>query len=613
MWPRPRRRPTCWDLETGIAADTVAKLLHEWHHPDRPPLDRYRLAPGATVIVDEAGTIGTSTVHQLVRLAHAERWRVVLVGDPRQLQAVGRGGLFTELCATGQVHELARIHRFTHPWEAAASLQLRAGDPVAMDAYEAHGRIVAGPLADQLDRIARDWLGHHTDARTVALVASTNDHVDALNDAVQRVRLTVGDLDPSTAVPIGDGEHAHIGDIVASRRNHRGLCTPRGEPVRNRDLWTVAATHGDGALTVSHLGAHGSLTLPADYTREHLRLGYVATEHGHQVDTVDISIALVSRATTHRGLYVGVTRGVTRTGSTSSPTPPTSAKPATSSTPSSPTTAPTSPPSPNATTSPDRPTGTGQRTRTGRPGMAHRLRGPASSSVAAISPPVLPNEHTDAARRPPSSPPCNRRSTPHGRRGSPTPTALTSSNTSWSPCCAQRCGKPTTTPTGQGSGSATAPPTAPRSPPAESTTPKHRIAATSRRRRSDQRTARRRRSRSEKARPACQPEHRPLRHRAARPWSASRPRPDSRGDRTWTTWASGRPVPLSELADAVSLLHDVARHAPPLAIRDGDVDRTRWSELLEPVTALLEQRGLPTRDQVGHDLEHAGPDLSIDL
>ena len=79
----------------------------------------------------------------------------MLVGDPRQLQAVGRGGLFAELCATGRVHELARIHRFTHPWEAAASLQLRAGDPAALDAYEAHGRIVAGPLDDHLDRIAQ--------------------------------------------------------------------------------------------------------------------------------------------------------------------------------------------------------------------------------------------------------------------------------------------------------------------------------------------------------------------------------------------------------------------------------------------------------------------------
>ena len=40
-----------------------------------------------------------------------------------------------------------------------------------------------------------------------------------------------------------------------------------------------------------------------------MRLGYAATEHGHQGDTVDVGIALVSTATTHRGLYVGMTRG----------------------------------------------------------------------------------------------------------------------------------------------------------------------------------------------------------------------------------------------------------------------------------------------------------------
>ncbi len=295
--------------ETGLAADTGAKLLHEWHHPDRPPSDVYRLPAGTTVIVDEAGTIGTSTLHQLVHLAEQEDWRVVLIGDPRQLQAVGRGGLFNELCVTGRVHELARVHRFTHPWEAAASLQLRAGNPSVLDGYEAHGRIAAGTFAHHIERIARDWLGHHVDGKTVAIVASTNDHVDALNDAIQQVRLTVGDLAPHVAVPIGGREHARVGEIVATRRNDRRLCTERGEPVRSRDRWTVIATHPDGALTVSHLGGHGTVTLPADYSRQHVRLGYAATEHGHQGDTVDIALALVSSATTHRGLYVAVTRG----------------------------------------------------------------------------------------------------------------------------------------------------------------------------------------------------------------------------------------------------------------------------------------------------------------
>ena len=93
-------------------------------------------------------------------LAEANQWRLVLVGDHRQLQAVGRGGLFAELCANGRVDELERLHRFTHPWEATASLQLRSGDPRALDAYEAHDRIIPGSLEDHLAAMAETWIEH---------------------------------------------------------------------------------------------------------------------------------------------------------------------------------------------------------------------------------------------------------------------------------------------------------------------------------------------------------------------------------------------------------------------------------------------------------------------
>ena len=87
------------ERDVGLGADTVAKLVHEWHRHDRPPLAAYHLAAGTTVIVDEAGMIGTHALHQLVTLAELQQWRLVLVGDHRQLQAVGRGGLFYERCA----------------------------------------------------------------------------------------------------------------------------------------------------------------------------------------------------------------------------------------------------------------------------------------------------------------------------------------------------------------------------------------------------------------------------------------------------------------------------------------------------------------------------------
>ncbi|MBA3288251.1 MAG: relaxase domain-containing protein [Acidimicrobiia bacterium] len=297
------------ERDTGLASDTVAKLLYEWDRPDRPAGDRWRLPVAATVIVDEAGMIGTPALYRLVGLAHQQGWRLALVGDHRQLQAVGRGGLFHELVTSTRVEMLEEIHRFSAPWEAAASLRLRAGDLRGLDAYEANGRIIAGTLDDHLTRIAGAWIERHDAGETTAMVASSNDHVDAINAAVQTARLAGGHLDPDRFVVITGAERVYVGDVIATRRNDRRLVTTCGERVRNRETWTVTAIHDDGALTVIHEHGRGTVTLPVDYVHDHVRLGYAATEHGYQSATVTAAIELASTATTRRGVYVGVTRG----------------------------------------------------------------------------------------------------------------------------------------------------------------------------------------------------------------------------------------------------------------------------------------------------------------
>src|SRR5690606_1005711 len=72
----------------GLRSDTVAKLLFGWQRPDGPR-DTSRLPAGTTLIVDEAGMLGTSSLDTMMSLAREHAWRLVLVGDPRQLQAVG--------------------------------------------------------------------------------------------------------------------------------------------------------------------------------------------------------------------------------------------------------------------------------------------------------------------------------------------------------------------------------------------------------------------------------------------------------------------------------------------------------------------------------------------
>ena len=298
------------ETETGIPADTIAKLLYEWDRPDGPGA-AHRLPAGTTLVVDESGMAGTNTLDRLVGLARSQQWRLVLVGDPRQLQAVGRGGLFDELCRAGRTHHLQHIHRFQNRWEADATLGLRAGRTCALDAYVDHHRVHPGDFQSQLDRIADAWIHHHADDKTVAVTAETNAEVDALNRAIQDTRRDLGHLDERAAAPIAAGETAGLGDLVVTRRNDRTVRTEHGEPVRNRELWRVEAVNVDGSFTLSRQRGQGTVIIPLEYAHQHLRLGYAATAHGHQGDTVDISYTLITPGTSHRALYVGATRGRT--------------------------------------------------------------------------------------------------------------------------------------------------------------------------------------------------------------------------------------------------------------------------------------------------------------
>src|SRR5690606_32247172 len=128
--------------------------------------------------------------------------------DPYQLQAVGRGGLFQELCSTSRAHQLARIHRFDEAWEAAASLQLRHGDPRGLDAYIEHGRVVPGTIEEHLEGLTEVWIRTAARNGTMAISASSNEHVDLINEYLQRVRAERGQIDTSAATSIGGGERA---------------------------------------------------------------------------------------------------------------------------------------------------------------------------------------------------------------------------------------------------------------------------------------------------------------------------------------------------------------------------------------------------------------------
>ena len=253
--------------------------------------------------------LGTHDTHRLMQLARQNTWRLVLVGDPHQLQAVGRRGMFAERCSAGRTTELERIHRFVNPREATASLRLRHGDTRSLDAYEAHDRIVPGSIDQHLETIATYWTECLDHGQSLAITTTRNEHVDLINDRIQTERWERGELDRSRRADTADGIGTWAGDLIATRRNDRTLITSTGQFVRNRDQWILTAIDGHGDITAARIDGGGVVVPPAEYARDHVRLGYAATEPGNQSETQDRSITLATGSTTGRGLYVGTTRG----------------------------------------------------------------------------------------------------------------------------------------------------------------------------------------------------------------------------------------------------------------------------------------------------------------
>jgi ATP-dependent exoDNAse (exonuclease V) alpha subunit len=249
----------------------------------------------------------TSTEHldALVGLVQRHHWRLVCVGDPAQLPAVGRGGMFTHWCEALPAHHLDEVHRFADDWQADASLALRQGERTAARAYAARQRLQTVHPALLADRVARRHELVTSRGDSLAITTASAGTARAINVEIQRRRSPRRD---DVSVALVDGTRVYVGDQVATRRNDPGLVTDRGLSVRNRQTWSVTAVGEDGSMTVADR-QRGQVQLPARYVARHLELGWAVTGYGNQGVTTDHGICLVEPSSSRAGIYVGMTRG----------------------------------------------------------------------------------------------------------------------------------------------------------------------------------------------------------------------------------------------------------------------------------------------------------------
>ena len=289
--------------EAGVGSETLAKFLHEAKRATSPPV----LSRRSVVILDETGMARTDDLAKLLEMVEAANAKLVLVGDPHQLGAVGPGGIFRTLVADHGAHELETVRRFHHAWEAAASLRLRVRDPAILAAYERHDRIANGSREQMLDAAFRAWREAHDAGSQLLLMAGDNATAEELARRC-RAELVARDEVDRDGVRIATGT-ASYGDEIVTLHNDRRLQTSTGEFVRNGARWQVVGAMSNGVMRVRSLDDNGRVTLPAEYVREHVALGYALTVHKAQGQTVDNAIVLVDEKMSAGQLYVAMSRG----------------------------------------------------------------------------------------------------------------------------------------------------------------------------------------------------------------------------------------------------------------------------------------------------------------
>ena len=292
--------------QTGIRADTLAKLTWSLRHGDLPDWAT-AVGPSTLVIIDEAGMADTLSLDAAVQFAINRGASVRLVGDDQQLAAISAGGVLRDIKHTHGALHLTELHRFANPAEAAASLALREAKPEALNFYLRHGRVHVGDLAKATEDAFTAWVLDRSAGLDAIMLAPTRDLVAELNRRARDHRLN-GNV-PNAVVRLADGNQASVGDVIITRANDRRLRLTATDWVKNGDRWTITRIGRRGDLTVRHTRSQLTVRLPNGYVRTSTGLGYATTIHSAQGVSADTMHGLLTGQESRQQLYTMLTRG----------------------------------------------------------------------------------------------------------------------------------------------------------------------------------------------------------------------------------------------------------------------------------------------------------------
>jgi hypothetical protein len=300
----------------GIASRTIASLEYAWK------AERDQLTSKDVLVIDEAGMIGSRQMERVLSAAQTAGAKVVLIGDPEQLQAIEAGAAFRALAERHGAAEITTVRRQHEEWQRDATRELATGrTEQALERYAAASMVLAADTrAEARGALVAGWDAARRERpeESRVILAYTRDDVRDLNELARAQLRAAGELRaPDQVVQTERGARAFAaGDRIMFQRNERGLGGDGrgrdGVAVKNGTLGTVLEVASSGErLTVRLDGQDkGSGREVTFYTRDyaHIDHGYAATVHKAQGVTVDRAHVLATPHMDRHAAYVGLTR-----------------------------------------------------------------------------------------------------------------------------------------------------------------------------------------------------------------------------------------------------------------------------------------------------------------
>ena len=310
---------------SGMASRTLASLEFAWKQ------GRDLLSSRDVLVVDEAGLVGSRQMERVLSHAQAAGAKVVLIGDPEQLQAIEAGAAFRALAERHGAAEISEVRRQRADWQRDATRKLATERTAqALGRYDQAGMVHAAATRDDAKaalvagwnaaRLA-DAARRGSPPTSQVILAYTRDDVRELNGLAREHMRASGALrgvDQVVQTEWGERVFA-AGDRLMFQRNERGLGGGGdgggrdGVAVKNGTLGTVLEVASGGErLTVQLDGPGGTQAgrvvtfATRDYA--HIDHGYAATIHKAQGVTVDRAHVLASQHMDRHAAYVALTR-----------------------------------------------------------------------------------------------------------------------------------------------------------------------------------------------------------------------------------------------------------------------------------------------------------------